>query len=155
MRRKVNGPKAMVPVKHPRPKLEVHDKEGSSDAKAILKGLIEFNHRFGGNENWRELTISIKDADGKVVAGLNGHTDWGWLFIKLLWVSDTCRGTGYGKELMARAEKEAKRRRCGNIWLDTFGFQAPKFYRKLGYRKFGELKDYPKGYARYFFTKKI
>lgn len=40
----------------------------------------------GGVEDWCEITISFKNSKGKVIAGLNGHSDWGWLFIKLLWV---------------------------------------------------------------------
>lgn len=139
----------------PKLKFEVHDRERSKEAKAILNGLIQFNTPYGGHEDWRELTISLKDAKGKVVAGLNGHSDWGWLFVKLLWVSEKYRNSGLGRKLMMSAEAEAKRRKCQAIWLDTFAFQAPKFYEKLGYRKFGELIDYPKGYKRYFYTKKL
>jgi ribosomal protein S18 acetylase RimI-like enzyme len=134
-------------------KCTLSDKENSPEAKAILKGLVRFNRRFGGQEDRRELTLSFKDPKGRVIAGLNAYTNWGWLFIKLLWVSESHRGSGLGKKLMKMAEKEAKRRKCRNIWLDTFGFQAPEFYQKLGYRKFGELKDYPKGYRRLFYTK--
>ena len=136
-------------------KLEIHDRERSKEAKAILNGLIRFNEPFGGHEDWRELTISFKDAKGKIVAGLNGHTDWGWLFVKLLWVSEPHRRGGLGQKLMKAGETEARRRRCKNIWLDTFAFQAPHFYEKLGYKKFGELKDYPNGYKRFFYTKKL
>lgn len=136
-------------------KKDIHDRERSKEAKAILNGLIRFNQAFGGNEDRRELTIAFKDHNGKVVAGLNGHSDWGWLFVKLLWVSDDYRRVGLGTKLMNTAESEAKRRKCRNIWLDTFAFQAPRFYEKLGYRKFGELLDYPVGYKRYFYTKKL
>ena len=136
-------------------KLQLHDRQSSKEAKGILKGLSEYNRTFYGPQNWRELTITFKDEDGKVIAGLNGHSGWSWLFVKLLWVSEKYRERGLGKELMMKAEEEAKRRRCGNIWLDTFAFQAPRFYQKLGYRKFGELADYPKGYKRFFLTKKL
>ncbi len=56
---------------------------------------------------------------------------------------------------MVRAEVEAKTLRCTNFWLDTFAFQAPRFYEKLGYKQFGELKDYPKGNKRFFYTKQL
>lgn len=136
-------------------KLQIHDRERSDEAKAISSGLIQFNTPYGGKEDWRELTIAFKDSKGRVIAGLNGHSDWGWLFIKLLWVSAEYRGTGLGRKLMKHAESEARRRKCGNVWLDTFAFQAPGFYEKLGYSKFGELKDYPKGYRRFFYAKKL
>ncbi len=138
-----------------RVKIEVHDRKSSREAKAILKGIIQFNAPYGGGKDWRELTITFKDARGKVVAGLNGNSNWGWLFVKLLWVSEDYRDRGLGRKLMAKDEAEARRRRCKNVWLDTYGFQAPGFYAKLGYRKFGELPDYPLGYSRYFYSKRL
>jgi hypothetical protein len=56
---------------------------------------------------------------------------------------------------MLRAEREAMARRCRNAWLDTFEFQARGFYERLGYSCFGELKDYPKGFSRYFMKKAL
>lgn len=38
------------------------------EEKAILNGLIKFNAAYGGARDLRELTISFKDANGKVVA---------------------------------------------------------------------------------------
>jgi ribosomal protein S18 acetylase RimI-like enzyme len=140
-------------MKNSRLKTVVHSKPDSQEAKALMTGLTRYNKRYGGKKDWRELTIAMKDAKGKVIAGLTGYTCWGWLFIKLLWVSDHYRGSGLGRELMARAEKEAKKRKCRNAWLDTFAFQAPGFYRKLGYRKFGELGNFPTGYKRLFYAK--
>lgn len=37
--------------------------------------------------------------------------------------------------------------------LDTFSFQAPGFYRKLGVSEFGHIADYPSGHQRHFFQK--
>ena len=37
----------------------------------------------------------------------------------------------------------------------TFEFQARGFYERLGYRCFGELNDYPTGFARYFMKKAL
>lgn len=139
----------------PELKRSVHAKKTSPEAQAILRGILKYNGRFAGKEDWQALTISFKDKRGKVVGGLTGHTDWGWLFVKLLWVSEKYRHAGLGTQLMLAAEEEARKRNCKHIWLDTFTFQAPKFYQKLGYREFGRLKDYPKGYNRYFLTKKL
>jgi hypothetical protein len=41
------------------------------------------------------------------------------------------------------------------IWLDTFDFQAPDFYRGHGFTEFGKLSDYPPGHQRYFFQKRL
>ena len=56
---------------------------------------------------------------------------------------------------MLRAETEAIGRRCHSTWLDTFEFQARGFYERLGYICFGQLHDYPPGFARYFMKKAL
>ncbi|MEA4884562.1 MAG: hypothetical protein VB144_13075 [Clostridia bacterium] len=39
------------------------------------------------------------------------------------------------------------------IWLNTFGFQAPGFYAKLGYEQFGMLEKCLNGSSQHFFRK--
>jgi len=78
----------------------------------------------------------------QILVGLAGATYCGWLFVKYLWVSDTLRRQGVGRELMGQAEGRARERGCHSTWLDTFSFQARGFYEKLGYEEFGRL-DYP------------
>ena len=56
---------------------------------------------------------------------------------------------------MELAENFARERDCIGVWLDTFDFQAPAFYRKLGYQAFGQLNDYPPGHQRLFFQKRL
>ena len=87
--------------------------------------------------------LHITDPDGKVHAGLVGRTAWGWLRIDAVWVSSERRGKGIGRQLIHRAEQIAKSRGCHGVHLDTFGFQAPGFYSRLGYETFGQLEDYP------------
>jgi hypothetical protein len=58
--------------------------------------------------------------------------------------------SGYWLELMTMAEDLAREKRCMGIWLDTFDFQAPEFYKKLGFSQFGEIVDYPPGHSRHF-----
>jgi hypothetical protein len=37
----------------------------------------------------------------------------------------------------------------------TYGFQAPGFYEKLGYREFGRLDKFPPGFSRLFYWKPL
>jgi hypothetical protein len=74
-------------------------------------------------------------------------------YIDLLWLRTNRRG--YGHRLMTLAEEEARERGAKNAYLDTFSFQAPDFYRRLGYEVFGELPDFPHGHQRYFFRKQL
>ena len=84
-----------------------------------------------------------------------GEIYWNWLYIDLLWVKDDLRGRGFGRRLMMIAENEARQQGAKNAYLDTFSFQAPDFYKKLGYEVFGELPDYPVGHQRFFLTKQL
>jgi len=70
-------------------------------------------------------------------------------------VSDRVRGSSYGTRLMEHIEREAIARGCTDAYLDTFSFQAPEFYKRLGYEVFGELEDFPVGHSRIFLRKRL
>jgi GNAT superfamily N-acetyltransferase len=84
---------------------------------------------------------------------LIGELQWEWLRIDILAVVDPLRGQGWGRSLMEEAERIALRGGCRRAWVDTFSFQSPEFYKRLGYHVFGELPDYPSGQVRYFLAK--
>jgi GNAT superfamily N-acetyltransferase len=122
--------------------------------REIAKGLRAYNLAAAGKFDHRPLTITIRQR-GKIVAGLSAETFFGWMFVSLLWVSERHRGKGWGASLMQTAEAEARERGARNVYLDSFSFQAPAFYAKLGYREFGRLKEFPAGYDRVFMTKAL
>ena len=84
-----------------------------------------------------------------------GATYWEWFYLDLLWVKDELRGSGYGHRLLRLAEDKARQRGAKNVYLDTFSFQVPNFYKQHGYQVFGELANFPSGHQRYFFTKQL
>jgi len=122
---------------------------------AIVGPLIAFNERQTGIDDFRPLALVLSDDGGQAIGGLWGRTAFGWLFVELLFVPESLRGQGVGRELMRRAELEGVARGCHAAWLDTFQFQARGFYEKLGYSCFGELSDYPPGFSRYFMRKML
>ena len=122
--------------------------------RAIRKGLYDFNDASVGHTTIKPLTLSVRDR-GRIVGGLAAETYYGWMFVSLLWLDDKHRRKGLGTSLMQRAETEARSRGVTNVWLDTFGFQAEGFYRKLGYRQFGRLEDFPPGFSRIWLTKAL
>lgn len=63
------------------------------------------------------------------------------------------RKQGLGKKLLFAAEAEARTRACNVIVLASYSFQAPDFYRKLGYEEAGQVKDCPPGQTHYYFKK--
>jgi len=79
-----------------------------------------------------ELTVRVDDNDG-LVAGASG---WSWgqaAGIAMTWVRADQRGTGVGKACIQAFEKEALRRGCTHVFVTSFTFQAPEFYKRLGY----------------------
>ena len=97
----------------------------------------------------------MEDDNGVKQAGLIGETFGNWLCIKYLWVSEELRGKGIGSSIIEAAEKEAARRKCKYVFVDTFSFQAPDFYRKHGYKEVFTLNEYPYTGSRHYYTKKL
>lgn len=103
----------------------------------------------------RDLGIYERDGENKIVAGIIGYTHGNWPMIKYLWVKEDLRGQGTGKKLLWEAEKEAEKRNCKYVFLDTFSFQAPEFYKKYGYQEQFVLENYPLTGKRYYYTKSL
>lgn len=134
----------------------VQETENSVEATQILEGLKGYNVSQVGPSNRKGLNIVLKKEDGQAVAGLLGHTHWDWLFISILWIKEEMRGQNLGTKLISEAEKISKSRGCKGVHLDTFDFQAPGFYEKLGFQKFGEIPDCPvEGKKRIFYQKRF
>jgi ribosomal protein S18 acetylase RimI-like enzyme len=75
--------------------------------------------------------------------------------IELLWIDAARRGAGWGRQLIEAAEAEGRRRGCRHVRADTYGFQAPGFYEKCGYRRYATLDDFPAGHERCFYAKAL
>ena len=129
------------------------DPDPSLRAK-ILEPLAAHNDAAAGPGRWDTLAITVRGDDGEVAGGLWGRTGYGFLFVELLALGPA-RGRGLGREVMALAEAEAKRRGLLGIWLDTWTFQAPGFYPKLGFVECGRITEYPPGHDRIFYVKRF
>jgi GNAT superfamily N-acetyltransferase len=78
-----------------------------------------------------------------------------WVFVRWLWVDDRYRKQGVGSSLLASAEAIARKGGCRGVYLDTFTFQAPKFYERHGYRECGRIDDFPPGHSRIWLKKTL
>ncbi|WP_047044953.1 GNAT family N-acetyltransferase [Vibrio mexicanus] len=95
------------------------------------------------NVNW-----TLVNEQGKLIAALTANLLWDWLYIDELWVDESCRGTGMGKQLMAKAEEYAVDKDLSGLWLWTQSWQAPDFYKSLGFEEFTRLDNFPVGHSR-------
>ena len=134
--------------------VDEHPDPGLRDS--ILKPLLDYNISKVGKAHHETVAVLLRHPEtGAVSGGLWGIVVADWLFVELLFVPEDCRGRGLGAKLMQEAEAIAVRRGCIGIRLDTFTFQAPGFYDKLGYTAFGALDDHPRGHRRIYYFKKL
>lgn len=107
-------------------------------------------------DTWTPLEFVAKDKNGVEIGGiLAGIGYWGGLEIKTLWIKESYRKKGVGTWLLTYTEQTAKENGATISMLDTFDFQAESFYLKNGYEPIGEIKDFPKGHKRIYFSKKL
>ncbi|UNM96370.1 GNAT family N-acetyltransferase [Ignatzschineria rhizosphaerae] len=139
--------------------LEISIKNSTNDdnASAVKTILAAYNkkhteHLTDCNNDPLEI---IAKENGKIIAGLLGRSIWGTLQIQFLAVDEAYKGQGLGKKLMLEAERIARERKCHYIAVDTFSFQAPEFYKALGYKIFAEEVDFPLTFSRYYLRKTL
>lgn len=78
-----------------------------------------------------------------------------WLYVDQLWVSEALRRQGYGAQLMLPAEKLAADHKSRFIAINTYAFEAPDFYKKLGFYVEFERRHPDKNSIFYFLRKDL
>jgi hypothetical protein len=124
-------------------------------SRELWKGLEAFNRKAGGPLRYARTVLSVRDRSGRVLGGLIMQSYWRESYIELLWLSARARGIGWGARLVEEAERRARRRGSRVIHLNTYSFQAPGFYAKRGYRRFGQISGSPATESRLFYVKDL
>ena len=125
---------------------EIED-PSSSEIEFLEDRLYEFNTGATGIDGGRTIGVFLRDDSRNIVAGATGYT-WGEVCeLRQVWVTADLRSRGVGRRLMKEAEAEAVRRGCRQLILTTHSFQAPGFYRKLGFEIVSEILDCPRGHS--------
>jgi GNAT superfamily N-acetyltransferase len=135
--------------------ISFEDNPERNDLEFIGKNIDEFNRVHVGYDDFKPLNYFLRDENNLLVGGLLAATYLQCLYVKILWLEEKYRNQGYGQKLLLAGEREAIKRGCKFAFLDTWEFQAPKFYLKLGYEVFGELTNFPNGHSRYYLKKNL
>lgn len=114
--------------------------------------LYAFNVERTGLTDGQRLAVFLRDGGGEVTGGLLGWTWGGTCYIDILYLPVALRGHGEGSQLMRAAEAEARARGCERMVVRTHDFQAPDFYRKLGFEAVCDV-EYPRGHRNITFVK--
>jgi ribosomal protein S18 acetylase RimI-like enzyme len=137
------------------PRVVRERKRAAAIETIVREGLIRHNRPFAGPIRYERLVLSVREGR-RIVGGLAGDCAWNFVYVHLIWVDEAARGKDHGSRLMREVERVARRRGAALVWLNTFSFQAPKFYEKLGYRRFAELRNTPaSGTVRFFYVKRL
>ncbi|WP_402718352.1 GNAT family N-acetyltransferase [Janthinobacterium rivuli] len=124
--------------------------------QTILDGLNAYNDAITGYSDRQVLSVVVRDRDSqRVLGGAMGRTSLGLLFLDLFYLPAALRGLGLGSQILARFEEEGRRRGCASAVLYTISFQAPEFYERRGWRRFGDIACSPEGTSRVFMSKAL
>ncbi len=124
-------------------------------SRKLWQGLIRYNRTKAGPLRYTRTVLTVRSRAGRVLGGLILQSYWKESYVELLWLSEKARRLGYGRRLIEEAERRARRRGSLLIHLNTYSFQAPGFYEKLGYRRFGGMAGSPAGASRHFYAKRL
>src|SRR3989344_3433546 len=122
------------------------------DKKIIVNGLLAHHPCQGHPRESKTFSILLKDND-KTIGGITCTVLWNGMEINSLWVDESIRGKNWGRKLVEMAEEEAIKRGCTIAYTNTFSWQAPEFYTKLGYKEYGKLENFPEGNSLTYFRK--
>ncbi|MEG0881827.1 MAG: GNAT family N-acetyltransferase [Janthinobacterium sp.] len=124
--------------------------------QTLLDGLNAYNDAITGYSDRQVLSVVVRDRDSqRVLGGAMGRTSLGLLFLDLLYLPAALRGLGLGSQVLAQFEEEGRRRGCASAVLYTISFQAPEFYARRGWRRFGDIACRPEGTSRVFMSKTL
>src|SRR4051794_25832982 len=99
--------------------LTIEDEPAADDIAALIAGLAAHRRaRVGLEDDTQPLGVFVR-RNGHVIAGADGRTQWGWLYVAHLWVDDELRGTGVGARVLGAIEDAGRVRGCRAVFLDT------------------------------------
>ncbi|GAM74101.1 histone acetyltransferase HPA2 [Vibrio ishigakensis] len=90
----------------------------------ILSNGLELHGKQNNAPEYKKTRLNwMVYRDEQLVGALTADLLWDWIYISELWVDDSCRGTGLGKQLMAKVEEHAREQ---GVTVYGFGHKVGK-----------------------------
>lgn len=105
--------------------------------------------------NFNGFCFIAESDDGEIIGAITGRAYYNEVHISDLVIQKAHRNCGCGSKLVFAVEEAFQGGGYDKITLTTFGFQAPKFYQKLGYTLEFIREDKDPKLSKYFFSKQI
>ncbi|MGZ5154879.1 MAG: GNAT family N-acetyltransferase [Caldimonas sp.] len=121
----------------------------------LAERIYEFNSAATGYFDADSFAAAQKDESGSIVGGVCGYTWGGCCIVSYLWVAEDSRGRGLGSALLLAAEQHARDKGCMVALVSSHSFQAPGFYKHMGYEERASIEDYPLGHSDVFYAKRL
>ena len=110
------------------------DEESEAVGEFIHNGFTRYGEQNGVALNYEDFCYAAEDPDDGSIAGvITGRAYYNEVHIGDLIVAENRRRSGLGRRLVCAVEEDFRGRGYDVITLTTFSFQAPEFYKKLGY----------------------
>jgi ribosomal protein S18 acetylase RimI-like enzyme len=129
---------------------EVDDRLG----EFINKEFSAYGEQNGVVLNYDEFCFAAEE-DGKILGVITGRAYYNEVHIGDLIVASSVRKGGIGSKLVRAVEDNYRGNGYDKITLTTFGFQAPEFYKKLGYEIEFVREDKEPKLSKYFLAKQL
>jgi ribosomal protein S18 acetylase RimI-like enzyme len=134
---------------------EFTDSPRADDLETVDVGLHLYNLGAADLAAVRPLACFARAGSGEVIGGLRAR-QWGSAVeVQQLWVDERHRRRGVAARLMRMLEQAAVGRGATVIYLDTFTFQAPAFYRRCGFATALRIEGFPDGIAKHLMVKHV
>ena len=119
----------------------------------LNEGFTRYGEQNGVALNYDDFCFVAEDDNGIIAGVITGRAYYNEVHVGDLIVGEGYRGSGLGSQLVTTVEDAYRGKGYEVITLTTFGFQAPAFYKKLGYTvEFIRREKDPK-LNKYFFRK--
>jgi len=135
--------------------LVVEDAPEPADLAKLEEQVAAAATAAAGARDEQEFGIFLRDNDGRMLAGISGLI-WGRCCeLQAMWVTESLRGRGLARGLIAAAEAEARRRDCALVAFHAYDLLVPGLYKRLGYETVGVIEGYPPGSAARWYRKNL
>ena len=129
---------------------EVDDRLG----EFINKEFSAYGEQNGVVLNYDEFCFAAEE-DGNILGVITGRAYYNEVHIGDLIVASSLRKGGIGSKLVRAVEDNYRGKGYDKITLTTFGFQAPEFYKKLGYEVEFVREDKDPKLSKFFLAKQL
>jgi GNAT superfamily N-acetyltransferase len=144
-----------VRTEQPAYRLVVEQSPQATDLALLDEAVAAAAVAAAGAGQEREFGIFVRDAGGRVVAGVSGIVFDRCCELEALWVDERLRGRGVARDLMAAAEVEAARQGCTVVMFHTYDLLVRGLHERLGYRDVAAVEDCVGGGAVRWFRKDL